>query len=72
MKQQHTPDFSAIEDRARQMTDSALAWSRQDANGAAEAADALELAGCRVLKTGGWYRDEAGVYAAEIRRRAAL
>jgi uncharacterized membrane protein len=57
--------------RARAMTDEALRYARKDANEAADAADALERAGCRVSKSGGYYRDEACVYAAELRRREA-
>ena len=66
---QHTPDFAALTEIARGMTNDALRYSRKDANEAAEMADDLERAGCRVLKTGGYYRDEAGVYGAEMRRR---
>lgn len=55
--------------RARAMSDSALRFSRQDANEAADATETLERAGCRVSKTGGFYRDEATVYAAELKRR---
>ena len=66
---QHTPDFALLNEIARGMTNEALRYSRKDANEAADAADALERAGCRVLKTGGFYRDEAGVYAAEMKRR---
>ena len=69
---QHTPDFALLTEIARGMTNAALFYSRKDANEAADAADALERAGCRVLKTGGFYRDEAGVYAAEIKRRGLL
>ena len=66
---QHTPDFALLTEIARGMTNDALRYSRKDANEAADAADALERAGCRVLKTGGFYRDEAGVYATEMKRR---
>lgn len=69
--QQTTPNFAEIARRARRMDAGSLAWSRRDARDAAAMADALEAAGCAVLKTGGYYRDEAGVYAAEQRRRAA-
>lgn len=55
--------------RARGMTIEALLWSAQDASEAADMAEALERAGCRVSKSGGYYRDEASVYRAEIRRR---
>jgi len=65
----HTPDFAALKTRARAMTDAELAWNRQDANEAAKMADELDRAGCRIQKTGGFYRDEAGVYASEITRR---
>mgnify|MGYP003152237803 CR=1 FL=1 len=66
---QQTPDFALLNENARGMTNDALRYSRKDANEAADAADALERAGCRVLKTGGFYRDEAGIYAAEMKRR---
>lgn len=66
---QHTPDFALLTEIARGMTNDALRYSRKDSNEAASAADDLERAGCRVLKTGGYYRDEAGVYGAEMKRR---
>ena len=66
---QHTPDFALLTEIARGMTNDALRYSRKDANEAAEMADNLERAGCRVLKSGGFYRDEAGVYATEMKRR---
>ena len=66
---QSTPDFALLTEKASGMTNAELMWSRQDAASAAEHADALERAGCRVMKTGGYYRDEAGVYGAEMRRR---
>lgn len=66
---QHTPDFAALTERARNMTNDALRYSRKDANEAAKAADELDRAGYKVLKSGGYYRDEAGVYGAEMRRR---
>lgn len=67
-----TPDFDALRRRARGMTDDALAWSADDAASAAEHAEALERAGVPITgKTGGFYRDEAGVYRAELRRRRA-
>jgi len=64
-------DWKATEKRARSMTDEGLIWSRVDCNEAATAADALERAGCSVSKSGGYYRDEAGVYAAELAGRRA-
>lgn len=66
---QTTPNFADLAARARKMSVPALIYSRRDAAEAARAADALELAGCRVLKTGGYYRDEASVYARELDRR---
>ncbi len=68
---QSTPDFAALATRAATMSLTALRYSADDCAKAAEAADALERAGCRVLKTGGYYRDEASVYRAEIRARTA-
>ena len=62
-------DTASVVSRARKMTDAALRYSRKDANEAAEAAEGLAKAGCRVIKDGGYYRDEACVYAAELRRR---
>lgn len=62
-------DTTTVARRAHAMSDAALRFSRKDANEAAHAADALELAGCRVTKDGGYYRDEATVYAAELKRR---
>lgn len=64
-------DFSATKARARRMSAESLEWSARDAFEAALAAEALEAAGHRVSKTGGYYRDEAGVYRAELRRREA-
>lgn len=56
---------------ARKMTMDCLRWSAKDAWEAAQASEELERAGCRVDKTGGYYRDEAAVYRTEIRRREA-
>lgn len=69
MMTQTTPDFTALRRRARKMTDAALLWSANDAAEAAEMAEELERAGNPVSKTGGYYRDEASVYRAELRRR---
>lgn len=66
---QTTPDFAALKTRARAMTVDSLRYAREDCHAATEAAEALEAAGCRVLKTGGYYRDEGSVYAQELRRR---
>lgn len=66
-----TLDFEETRRRAQRMTIEQLHWSRADANAAANASDALECAGFRVDKTGGYYRDEAGVYRDEILRRAS-
>jgi hypothetical protein len=63
-------DFKFAATKAKLMTDAGLVWSANDCVKAAEAADAMELAGCRVSKTGGYYRDEAGVYRAELAKRA--
>jgi hypothetical protein len=69
---QTTPDFKELRRRARLMTDDALEFSAIDAWEAAQAAEALERAGHPITgKTGGYYRDEAGVYRAEILRRQA-
>lgn len=65
------PNFAELKRRARGMTDAALLWSANDASEAAEMAEDLERAGCRVSKTGGYYRDEASVYRTELRRREA-
>lgn len=69
---QHTPDFALLTEIARGMTNDALRYSRKDANEASKAADELERAGHRVLKTGGYYKDEAGIYAAEMKRRGLV
>lgn len=66
---QHTPDFAALKERARNMSKDALLYSIRDCSNAADMADRLELAGMRVLKTGGFYRDEISVYARELRTR---
>lgn len=60
---------SATWARARKMTNAALRFSARDAIQAAKAADELERAGNRVTKSEGYYRDEATVYASELRRR---
>jgi hypothetical protein len=62
-------DFEATTARARRMTDEELIWSVYDAAEAADLAEALERDGCPVSKTGGYYRDEAMIYRAELRRR---
>jgi len=65
-----TPDFRALEARARRMSMAALYYSRDDAMNAAMAAEDLEKAGIPITgKTGGYYRDESSVYSAEINRR---
>jgi hypothetical protein len=63
-------DWAEMKRRAKLMTTEALHYARQDCYEAALAAEDLEAAGCRVSKTGGYYRDEASVYATEQRRRA--
>jgi len=69
MMTQTSLNFTETKRRARKMSDAALLWSANDAAEAAEMAEELERAGCPVSKTGGYYRDEAGVYRAELRRR---
>lgn len=66
---QHNIDTAEITRRARKMSLEALRYSAQDASEAAMAAEDMERAGCRVQKTGGYYRDEATVYRTELRRR---
>lgn len=66
---QHNIDTAEVTRRARKMTLEALRYSAKDASEAAVAAEAMERAGCRVQKTGGYYRDEAVVYRMELRRR---
>ena len=51
------------------MSDAALVYSYTDANFAAEMAEEFERQGLAVLKTGGYYRDEASVYLAEMKQR---
>jgi hypothetical protein len=68
---QTTPDFASLKTRARKMSDAALQYSADDASDAANMAEDLEKAGCRVQKSGGYYRDEASVYRTELRRREA-
>ena len=62
-------DWTEMERRAANMTEDALHYAAADAWEAAQAAELLERAGCAVSKTGGYYRDEATVYRAELRRR---
>jgi hypothetical protein len=69
MTMQQNIDTAEITRRARRMSVEALRYSAKDASEAALAAEDLERAGCRVLKTGGYYRDEATVYRTELRRR---
>jgi hypothetical protein len=66
---QHNIDTAEVTRRARKMSLEALTWSANDAHEAAVAAEDMERAGCRVQKTGGYYRDEATVYRLELRRR---
>lgn len=68
---QHTPDFEMLRRIAARMSPAALLWTANDASAAAEMAEKLERAGCRVLKSSGYYRDEASFYRAEYRRRIA-
>ena len=65
-------DFAETKRRAKGMTLEALLYSANDAAEAAIMAEALERAGCPVSKSGGYYRDEASVYRAEIARRRSL
>jgi hypothetical protein len=69
MTQIQQVDFTAIKRRAKLMTDATLRWNANDAAEAAEMAEDLERNGCRVSKTGGYYRDEASIYRTELRVR---
>lgn len=66
---QHNIDTRAVESRARGMSIEALRFSANDAHEAAIAAEEIERAGCRLQKSGGYYRDEATIYRTELRRR---
>jgi hypothetical protein len=66
---QQQVDFDALTRRARTLSIESLQWSAKDALEAAYMAEDLEKAGCRVSKSGGYYRDEATVYRTELRRR---
>lgn len=66
---QHNPDWNLINNKARNMTDEALEYSRNDALEASRMAQQLEQAGFRVLKSSGFYLDEATIYAGELQRR---
>ena len=66
---QHNPDWNLIKNKARTMTDEALEYSRNDALEASRMAQQLEQAGFRVLKSSGFYLDEATIYASELQRR---
>lgn len=63
-------NWTEIERRAKLMTVESLTFAADDAVQAAFAAEDLEKAGCRVSKSGGYYRDEASVYRTELRRRS--
>ena len=65
----HSIDSAAVRAHARAMSIEALAWSARDAWEAAQAAENLEAAGFYITKSGGFYRDEASAYRAELRRR---
>lgn len=69
---QHTPDLAMLKAKARNMSDEALNYSRNDAMAASRAIETLERAGLKVLKTSGYYLDEAGVYSAELERRKQI
>lgn len=69
MNTQHTIDTDAVRARALRMSNEELRGAAGDASEAARAAEDLERAGVRVSKTGGFYRDEACVYLAELQRR---
>lgn len=60
-------DFNALEERAREMTDSELHYALLDAVKTAEAMDKIDRAegGDRAGK----YRDQASVYRAEMNKR---
>jgi hypothetical protein len=63
--------FFITKKRLREMTNEALEYGRRDASEAAEMAESLERNGYAVLKSGGYYRDEASAYGAELRRRGS-
>ena len=69
MNPQSTIDTATVRRRARRMDVESLEWSANDASEAAEMAERLEREGMRVQKTGGYYRDEATEYRAELARR---
>ena len=71
MNHEQQLDHESTRRRARKMSTDALEFAAADALEAAYMAEDLERAGCRVSKSGGYYRDEAGVYRTELRRRAA-
>lgn len=63
-------DWQAVETKARGMRAASLVYVIEDCRKAAQAADDLERAGCYpLLKSSGYYRDEASVYHAELKRR---
>ena len=71
MNPQQTIDTATVRRLARGMSVECLEWSANDAAEAAEMAERLEREGCRVQKTGGYYRDESTEYRAELARRMA-
>lgn len=64
-------DFKAMWVRAKGKSDAELEAAIKDCRKAALMAEELEEAGYRVLKTGGYYMDEASVYEDILRRRQA-
>ncbi len=62
-------DWNACEARAREMTSAQLHYARTDARQTAEVWDRAGIEN-DPDRNAGYYRDEAGVYAAEQRRRA--
>lgn len=64
-----TLNWGAVTERAVSMSPAALRYAIRDCIEAGKAAWALEKAGRKVLKSQGYYHDEASVYRAELKRR---
>jgi len=62
-------NFKETQERAKAMTWDQLMFARHDCMAAAKAAQEIEAAGHKVDKDSGYYYDESGVYAAEMRDR---